>query len=837
QVVRSFGVTSLPVRAARFVARKNWIVAGSDDFYLRLYNYNTHERVSEWEAHNDYIRGIAVHPVRPLLLSCSDDLLVKMWDWESNWSCVRTFEGHVHYVMAVAFNPKDSNCFATASLDRTVKVWNINSSSPSYTLDGHEKGVCTVDFYPFADKPYIVSGGDDALVKVWDYQNKSCVQTLSGHTNNVAAVGFHGVLPLIISCSEDDSIRIWNANHFKPEQSLSYSMGRVWGMSALKGSGLVGFGSDQGSLVLQLGRDVPLITMDTTGKVIWARNTDIKTTNLSALTPDVLVDGQKIAFPVKDFGQSEVLPSSLSYSPSGRFVAVLGDGEYVIYTAVAWRNKAFGPCTSFAWSADSNQYPQLIYWSESGKHVAISTQKEGFYILDLNPDAVGAYLEQNIPIPSEGIEEAFSVVAESQERSYTLAHLPCPLVLLKYLSKFERIFLANKDCSIFSYHLSLAVLEVQMLVLHGELDRARGLLGSVPSSYRDSLALFLEANGLVDEALDLAADPNVRFKLALLLGRMDVAIGIADSAKGSKSLWEAIADSALSNWNADLALTALEKCTAYEDLSLMRLCLGLSPIVGSEMEKRNAGFSFFMKFVAGDRHGAFDLLMQAGRYSEAGLFARTWLDRQSVIAALERWREQVQSSKESWNDFSRFLLCPENSRDELGHTRMSPVSVGGDDDDVFAGVVDMNGLSQTKEPMGDGRDAFEGIETFSSYDDLEESVLLSPKSSLLDVEGVVDSSFGDDSESDRFDLGACARDEENAFRTDDATENGEEEWTLGRDENIDAGDLWPASVPFQKRVWLRCNGCRICWTVLLEAILGVLAKDLTETCFQNPVSM
>ncbi len=32
------------------------------------------------------------------------------------------FEGHSHYVMQVVFNPKDTNTFASASLDRTVKV-------------------------------------------------------------------------------------------------------------------------------------------------------------------------------------------------------------------------------------------------------------------------------------------------------------------------------------------------------------------------------------------------------------------------------------------------------------------------------------------------------------------------------------------------------------------------------------------------------------------------------------------------------------------------------------------------------------------------------------------
>lgn len=110
------------VRTVRFVARKNWIVVGSDDLMVRVFNYNTLERVTQFTAHSDYIRGIAIHPTRPLVLTCSDDLTIKAWDWEKSWKQVGVFEGHSHYVMGIAMNPKDSNTFATASLDKTIKV-------------------------------------------------------------------------------------------------------------------------------------------------------------------------------------------------------------------------------------------------------------------------------------------------------------------------------------------------------------------------------------------------------------------------------------------------------------------------------------------------------------------------------------------------------------------------------------------------------------------------------------------------------------------------------------------------------------------------------------------
>lgn len=51
-----------------------------------------------------------------------DDMLIKLWNWEKQWACQQVFEGHTHYVMQTVFNPKDNNTFASASLDRTVKV-------------------------------------------------------------------------------------------------------------------------------------------------------------------------------------------------------------------------------------------------------------------------------------------------------------------------------------------------------------------------------------------------------------------------------------------------------------------------------------------------------------------------------------------------------------------------------------------------------------------------------------------------------------------------------------------------------------------------------------------
>jgi len=41
--------------------------------------------------------------------------------------------------------------------------------------------------------------------------------------------------------------------------------------------------------------------------------------------------------------------------PCSRFVVVCGDGEYIIYTAMALRNKSFGAAQEFVWAADSSE--------------------------------------------------------------------------------------------------------------------------------------------------------------------------------------------------------------------------------------------------------------------------------------------------------------------------------------------------------------------------------------------------------------------------------------------------------------------------------------------------
>jgi len=478
-LVKSFEVTELPVRTAKFVVRKQWIVCGADDMFVRVYNYNTSELVKVFEAHTDYIRCLSVHPTLPYILSCSDDMLIKLWDWDKGWQCTQVFEGHSHYVMQVAFNPKDTNTFASASLDRTIKVWSLGQTVSNFTLEGHEKGVNCVDYYTGGDRPYLITGADDKLVKIWDYQTKSCVQTLEGHSHNVSAVCFHPELPIIITGSEDGTLRLWHSTTYRLENTLNYGLERVWTLAVLKGSNNVAVGYDEGTVMFKIGREEPVVSMDNSGKIVWARHNEIQTVNVRSINEEV-VDGERIPLAVKDLGSCDLYPQALVHNPNGRFVVVCGDGEYIIYTALAWRNKSFGQALDFAWSNDSSEFatrestsriktfknfqekksirpnfaaegihggPLLsarstdfvcfydwaecrvirridvavkeIWWSENGELVTIGSD-QSFYILRYNRELVDNYLASGEPVDeNEGIEDAFELLYEIGERVRT----------------------------------------------------------------------------------------------------------------------------------------------------------------------------------------------------------------------------------------------------------------------------------------------------------------------------------------------------------------------------------------------------------------------------------
>uniref|UniRef100_A0A2K5K0V6 Coatomer subunit beta' n=1 Tax=Colobus angolensis palliatus TaxID=336983 RepID=A0A2K5K0V6_COLAP len=695
-LVKTFEVCDLPVRAAKFVARKNWVVTGADDMQIRVFNYNTLERVHMFEAHSDYIRCIAVHPTQPFILTSSDDMLIKLWDWDKKWSCSQVFEGHTHYVMQIVINPKDNNQFASASLDRTIKVWQLGSSSPNFTLEGHEKGVNCIDYYSGGDKPYLISGADDRLVKIWDYQNKTCVQTLEGHAQNVSCASFHPELPIIITGSEDGTVRIWHSSTYRLESTLNYGMERVWCVASLRGSNNVALGYDEGSIIVKLGREEPAMSMDANGKIIWAKHSEVQQANLKAMGDAEIKDGERLPLAVKDMGSCEIYPQTIQHNPNGRpqyscrqesnsVVKIFKNfkekksfkpdfGAESIYGGFLLGVRSVNGLAFYDW--DNTELirrieiqPKHIFWSDSGELVCIATE-ESFFILKYLSEKVLAAQETHEGVTEDGIEDAFEVLGEIQEivktglwvgdcfiytssvnrlnyyvggEIVTIAHLDRTMYLLGYIPKDNRLYLGDKELNIVSYSLLVSVLEYQTAVMRRDFSMADKVLPTIPKEQRTRVAHFLEKQGFKQQALTVSTDPEHRFELALQLGELKIAYQLAVEAE-SEQKWKQLAELAISKCQFGLAQECLHHAQDYGGLLLLATASGNANMVnklaeGAERDGKN-NVAFMSYFLQGKVDACLELLIRTGRLPEAAFLARTYLPSQ-VSRVVKLWRENL----------------------------------------------------------------------------------------------------------------------------------------------------------------------------------------------------
>ena len=100
------------------------------------------------------------------------------------------------------------------------------------------------------------------------------MQTLDGHANNVCSVVFHPRLPIIISGSEDGTVRIWHTTTYRAETTLNYGMERAWSLACTRDANKLAIGYDEGTVVLKLGHEMPVASMDNhTGKLVYVHHT------------------------------------------------------------------------------------------------------------------------------------------------------------------------------------------------------------------------------------------------------------------------------------------------------------------------------------------------------------------------------------------------------------------------------------------------------------------------------------------------------------------------------------------------------------------------------------
>lgn len=103
------------------------------------------------------------------------------------------------------------------SKTRSNDTW-IPRPPERYSLSGHRMPITRVIFHPVYN--VMVSASEDASIKVWDYESGDFERTLKGHTDSVNDIAFDASGKTLASCSSDLTIRLWDFTGYECLKTL-----------------------------------------------------------------------------------------------------------------------------------------------------------------------------------------------------------------------------------------------------------------------------------------------------------------------------------------------------------------------------------------------------------------------------------------------------------------------------------------------------------------------------------------------------------------------------------------------------------------------------------------
>lgn len=183
----------------RFNNRNGIYLATTDEYgKLSVWDVVSAERKFE-QRHDDTISSVRFSPDGNSIATASKDRTTRIWDARTGDE-LRRLAGHTNSVFDLSFSP-DGKRIATASADTTVKIYDTESGRDLFTLRGHSNPVESVSFSP--DKRYVASASWDRTARIWDVS--------SGNTQVIHSMAFSEDGRRCATADLDGNATVWDA--------------------------------------------------------------------------------------------------------------------------------------------------------------------------------------------------------------------------------------------------------------------------------------------------------------------------------------------------------------------------------------------------------------------------------------------------------------------------------------------------------------------------------------------------------------------------------------------------------------------------------------------------
>jgi U3 small nucleolar RNA-associated protein 13 len=268
----------------------HWVASGAKDNTARLWRIdpanNSYTCYAVFTGHLESVGAVALPKVVPpenseafknpldhppaFLISGSQDRFVQKRDIPRQSQKAKVSSSlkrlaHDKDINALDVNPT-GRLFASASQDKTVKIWDVERLEVQGILRGHKRGVWTVRFAPLhtpaiqgeqgsvSGKGVILTGSGDKTIKLWNLSDYTCLRTFEGHSHNVLKVVWLHIPTdeaaakkriQFASAGADSLVKVWDANLGETECTLDNHEDRLWTLAVHpKTNTLVSGGSD-----------------------------------------------------------------------------------------------------------------------------------------------------------------------------------------------------------------------------------------------------------------------------------------------------------------------------------------------------------------------------------------------------------------------------------------------------------------------------------------------------------------------------------------------------------------------------------------------------------------
>jgi F-box and WD-40 domain protein 1/11 len=114
-----------------------------------------------------------------LVITASRDRTLRVWNMDTGLE-QRQLLGHLGSVNSIA--AIDKNRLASASMDATIKIWNLEGEC-LHTIDA-QQGLAVVKF----NGEHLYSGGLNGKINMWDVETGVCVHTFIGHVGMIRSI-------------------------------------------------------------------------------------------------------------------------------------------------------------------------------------------------------------------------------------------------------------------------------------------------------------------------------------------------------------------------------------------------------------------------------------------------------------------------------------------------------------------------------------------------------------------------------------------------------------------------------------------------------------------------